>query len=60
MVEKVRRDCPQGQFVRVGNADSNAAMLKINQALGFKPYLAECIWQMETEQVAQYLASKPV
>lgn len=55
MLEKVLRERPQVQFVRTGNADSNAAMLKINQALGFKPYLAACFWQVATAQVADYL-----
>ncbi|MFZ4662604.1 MAG: GNAT family N-acetyltransferase [Caldilineaceae bacterium] len=55
MLDKVLRDRPQVQFVRTGNADSNAAMLKINLALGFKPFIADTIWQVETAQVAAYL-----
>lgn len=59
MLEKVLHERPQVQFVRSGNANSNAPMLKINLALGFKPYMAGCIWQAETEQMAKYLESKP-
>lgn len=56
MIEKVLRDRPQVQFVRTSNADSNAAMLKINQEMGFRPYFAHTIWQVETQQAAAYLS----
>lgn len=55
MLDKVMRERPQVRFVRTGNADSNAPMLSINRALGFKPYLAHTVWQVETEQVQRYL-----
>jgi RimJ/RimL family protein N-acetyltransferase len=58
MLEKVLFERPQVKFVRTGNADSNAAMLKINHELGFKPYLAQTVWQVETEQVVNYLRQK--
>ncbi|MFN8493766.1 MAG: GNAT family N-acetyltransferase [Caldilineaceae bacterium] len=60
MLEKVLRERPQVKFVRTGNADSNAAMLKINYELGFKPYLSHTVWQVETEQVANYLKTPAV
>ncbi|MAU00286.1 MAG: hypothetical protein CL608_24360 [Anaerolineaceae bacterium] len=56
MLEKVMVERPSVQYVRTGNADSNAAMLKINRELGFKPYLSQTIWQVETEKVRAYLA----
>lgn len=59
MLEKVLRERPQVRFVRTGNADSNAAMLKINTEMGFKPYMAQALWQVETQQVFDYLASRP-
>ncbi|MBI3741062.1 MAG: GNAT family N-acetyltransferase [Chloroflexi bacterium] len=58
MLEKILRERAQVKFVRTGNADSNAAMLKINSELGFQPYSADCIWQVETEKVVEYLGEK--
>ncbi|MBI5305026.1 MAG: hypothetical protein HY868_23040 [Chloroflexi bacterium] len=55
MLEKVLRERPQVKFVRTGNADSNAAMLKINNELGFKPYISHAIWQIETARALEYL-----
>ena len=55
MLDKVLRDRPQVKYVRTGNADSNSAMLKINHQLGFKPYLANALWQVETHKVLEYL-----
>jgi GNAT superfamily N-acetyltransferase len=54
MLEKVIRERPQIRYVRTGNADSNAPMLKINYDLGYKPYMAERVWQVETTQVRAY------
>ncbi len=56
MLEKVLADRAEIRFVRTGNADSNAPMLKINTELGFRPYIAESVWQLETEKAARYLA----
>jgi hypothetical protein len=32
-------------------------MLKINTELGFKPYMADALWQVELEKVMDYLHS---
>jgi mycothiol synthase len=55
MLDKVRRDLSQVKYIRTMNADSNAAMLKINNELGFKPYMADALWQVELHKVLDYL-----
>jgi mycothiol synthase len=57
MLDRVLKERPQVKFVRTGNADSNAAMLKINTELGFKPYMAGTIWQVDLPTVLDYLQS---
>lgn len=55
MLDRVLRERPEARFVRTGNADSNGPMLRINHALGFRPYLSRTEWQVETEKVLAYL-----
>jgi mycothiol synthase len=55
MLDKILNERPQVKFIRTGNADNNAAMLKINHELGFQPYMSNTLWQLETLQVQQYL-----
>jgi len=55
MLDKILHERPQARFVRTGNADSNAAMLKINRELGFQPYLSQVVWQVETARVIEYV-----
>ena len=59
MLARILEDRPEAKFVRTGNADSNAAMLGINHALGFKPYISRCVWQLEVGKALAYLAEKP-
>lgn len=56
MVARILRERPEAKSVNTGNANSNAAMLRINDELGFKPCNSTCIWQVETEKAAAYLA----
>ncbi len=58
MISKVLRERPQVEVIRTGNANSNVPMLKINVELGFKPYFAWCVWQVEREAVERYLATR--
>ncbi len=55
MLDKVLKERPEVKYVRTGNADANAAMLKINTELGFKPYMANTLWQVEIDRVSAYL-----
>jgi GNAT superfamily N-acetyltransferase len=55
MLEKVLPERPQVKRIRTGNADSNAAMLKINTEMGFKPYKSWLNWQVDLERVIDYL-----
>jgi len=55
MLEKVLKERPEVKYVRTGNADVNAAMLKINTELGFQPYMADALWQVEIDRVLTYL-----
>ena len=58
MIDKIRHERPEVKFIRTENADSNAAMLKINHELGFKPYISSPIWQIPLEKVEAYLAER--
>jgi hypothetical protein len=58
MLDKILREHPEIKFVRTSNADSNAAMLKISQELGFKPYMSIAVWQIEIDQVKKYLQNQ--
>ena len=60
MMKKILEERPEVKFVRTGNANSNAAMLKINKEMGFKSYISNTVWQVETAQVEKYLAQKIV
>ncbi|HWQ14155.1 MAG TPA: GNAT family N-acetyltransferase [Roseiflexaceae bacterium] len=59
MIARVLRERSSVRFIRTGNADSNAAMLKINYELGFKPFIANTIWKIDCARVRAYLAAAP-
>jgi mycothiol synthase len=56
MLERIFRELPDAIDIRTGNADSNDAMLGINHALGFEPYIAQMVWQVPVERLKDYLA----
>lgn len=55
MLTKVLRQRPGIQVIRAGNAESNAPMLKLNRALGFRRHVAWATWQVELQSVESYL-----
>ena len=55
MLERVLIERPEVQFIRTGNASSNAPMLKINHELGFRPYCEQGVWQLSLERAEAYL-----
>ena len=60
MIDQLLRERPQVTDIRTGNATSNAAMLRINEALGFRPYVAQSLWQASLERVYEYLRARPL
>ena len=60
MLERILAERPGISDVRTGNADSNAPMLGINNALGFAPYIAHTGWQVRLERVRAYLEGTSV
>lgn len=58
MLEKVERELPQVAIIRTSNADSNAAMLRINTQLGFKPYQTSVTWQVEVVEARMALSRR--
>lgn len=55
MMTKILLERPEVEFIRTNNANSNGPMLKINTEMGFKPYISNTIWQVETAEVETYL-----
>ncbi len=46
MLVYVAQRCPEARVVQTNNAEENAAMLGINLALGFRPWVAITEWQL--------------
>lgn len=55
MLQRVLDERTEVEDIRTGNADSNDAMLGINRALGFEPYVAATWWQVPVEKVRAYV-----
>jgi GNAT superfamily N-acetyltransferase len=49
---------PEARWVATDNAGSNAPMLKINRALGFKPYRHETDYQITRDELAKRLLKR--
>jgi len=57
MLQRILDELPAAIDVRTGNADSNAAMLAINNRLGFRPHIAWTNWQANLAELRKRLAS---
>jgi len=57
MALRVLEERPGIKDIRTGNADSNAPMLGINHAMGFKPYMAAMWWNLDVTRARAYLGS---
>ena len=57
MLLHLRELYPDLKWISTDNAESNAPMLKINRALGFKPYLTGVEYQIARDQLEKKLAS---
>lgn len=55
MIERILAERPHIVDIRTGNADSNDAMLGINNALGFRPYIAQMNWQVPVGRLRAYV-----
>ncbi len=59
MLLRAREEFPQVRVVRTGNATENAAMLSINDRLGFRPHKRPVIAEISTEALAAWLSRAP-
>lgn len=57
MLDRLRRDRPEAERVRTGNAFSNGPMLAINDAVGFKVINTRTEWQADVADVRRALSS---
>jgi mycothiol synthase len=54
-LERIRRERPGAQRIRTDNAFSNAPMLAINDALGFKAISTRIEWQADVRDLLRVL-----
>ena len=57
MTLRVLDERPAVTSIRTGNADSNDAMLGINRAMGYRPLLAQQVWEVQVDQARDRLSS---
>jgi mycothiol synthase len=55
MARRLLEEVPQARYIRTDNAGTNAAMLAINVAMGFKPVWESVIWQIPLEDARRYV-----
>lgn len=60
MTLRVMDERPDVTAIRTGNADSNDAMLGINHAMGYRPLVAETVWDLNVETAAESLEARGI
>jgi mycothiol synthase len=55
MALRVLAENPEARYIRTDNAGTNAAMLGINVAMGFKPVWESIVWQIPLEDARRYV-----
>jgi GNAT superfamily N-acetyltransferase len=58
MLLRALRDHPTRSEVRTGTADDNLAMLDINRRIGFRPWLAHSVWQVDLPTLQDAIAKR--
>lgn len=58
MLERILHDLPQVLEVETNNAESNAAMLGINDQLGFKAEMAQTTWLADVGELRAHFAAE--
>ncbi len=56
MIQRLRSEMPDAEFIDTWNAGSNKWMLAINDDLGFSPYIWYTDWQGSVEAIAKAAA----
>jgi mycothiol synthase len=55
MAQRVLDELPEARYIRTDNAGTNAAMLAINVAMGFRPVWESVVWQIPLEHARRYV-----
>ncbi len=55
---KIKKEHPTIRTIQTKNADSNGPMMKINNDLGFYPYVANTTWQIGVSELKSYFKEK--
>jgi GNAT superfamily N-acetyltransferase len=60
MTLRVLDERPNVTHIRTGNADSNDAMLGINKAMGYVPFISQTVWEISAADAEAWLKSRGV
>jgi mycothiol synthase len=58
MYHRVLSDSPGAEVIRAEVANSNIAMQRINDEMGFHPYVSRYFWQVECAAIHSYLSTE--